>query len=90
MAAGEDVGHGVGLASDVGDLVMIPVVAAMQAGQATKIGGGLVRGDGPLAISGDGGNIVIEGRKGEFPEIKKERGHIGMCEDAGLLQVTVG
>ena len=69
---------------------MIPVVAAMQAGQATKIGGGLVRGDGPLAISGDSGNIVIEGHKGEFPEIKEERGHIGMGEDAGLLQVAVG
>ena len=68
---------------------MIPVVAAVQAGQATKIGGGLVPGDGPLAVLGDGGNIVIEGHKGEFPEIKKERGHIGMCEDAGLLQVTV-
>ena len=84
MVAGEDVGHGVGLASNMGDLVMIPVVVAVQAGQATKIGGGLVRGDSPLAIPGDSGNIVIEGRKGEFPEIKKE------CKDAGLLQVTVG
>ena len=68
---------------------MIPVVAAVQAGQVTKIGGGLVRGDGPLVVPGDGGNIVIEGCKGEFPEIKKECGHIGMCEDTGLLQVTV-
>ena len=59
MAAGEDVGHGVGLASNMGDLVMISVVAAVQAGQATKIGGGLVRGDGPFLIPGDGGNIVI-------------------------------
>ena len=89
MAAGEDVGHGVGLTSNMGDLVMIPVVAVVQAGQATKIGGGLVRGDGPFAVPGDGSNIVIEGCKGEFPEIKKERGHIGVCEDAGLLQVTV-
>ena len=89
MAAGEDVSHGVGLASNMGDLVMIPVVVAVQAGQVTKIGGGLVRGDDPLAVLGDGSNIVIEGCKGEFPEIKKERGHISMCEDTGLLQVTV-
>ena len=89
MAAGEDVGHGVGLASNMGDLVMIAVVVVVQAGQATKIGSSLVQGDSPLAVPGDGGNIVIEGRKGEFPEIKKERGHIGVCEDAGLLQVTV-
>ena len=69
--------------------MMIPVVVAVQAGQATKIGGSLVRGDGPLAVLGDSGNIVVEGHKGEFPEIKKEHGHIGVCKDAGLLQVTV-
>ena len=89
MAAGEDVGHGVGLTSNMGDLVMIPVVVVVQAGQATKIGSGLVRGESPLVVLGDGSNIVIEGHKGEFLEIKKERGHISMCEDTGLLQVTV-
>ena len=89
MAAGEDVRHGVGLTSNVGDLMMVPVVAMVQAGQTTKIGGGLVRGDGALAVSGDSGNIVIEGHKGELPEIKEECGHICLCKDASLLQVTV-
>ena len=75
MAAGEEVSHGVGLTSNTGDLVMILVVVAVQAGQVTKIGGGLVQGDGLLAVPGDGGNIVIEGCKGEFPEIKKVNNH---------------
>ena len=86
---GEDVGHGVGLAGNVGDLMMIPVVMTVQAGQATKVGGSLVGGDGALAVPGDSGNIVIQGHKGEFPEIVKEGGHVCMCEDASLLQVTV-
>ena len=49
----------------------------------------MVRGDGALAVLGDGGNIVIEGRKCELPEIEKERGHVSLCENACLLQVTV-
>ena len=86
----EDVSHGVGLASNVGDLMMVlVVVTVVQAGQTTKIGGGLVRGDGALAVPGDGGNIVIEGRKGELLEIEEECGHICLCKDVGLLQVTV-
>ena len=54
-----------------------------------KIGGGLVRGDGALAVVGDGGNIVIKGHECELPEIEKERGHVSLCKNAGLLQVTV-
>ena len=61
--------------------MMISVVVAVQAGQVTKIGSGLVQGDGPLAVPGDGSNIVIEGCKGEFPEIKKER-HVQGCRPA--------
>ena len=59
MMMGEDVGHGVGLAGNVGDLMMIPVVTAVQAGQVTKVGGSLVGGDGTLVVLGDGSNIVI-------------------------------
>ena len=55
----------------------------------TKIGGGLVRGDGALVIVGDGGNVVIEGCEGELPEIEEEHGHVSLSEDASLLQVTV-
>ena len=69
--------------------MLVPVVAAVQAGQTTEIGGSLVRGDGALAVSGYGSDNVIEHHKGEFPEIKKERGHIHLCKDAGLLQITV-
>ena len=59
MTMGEDVSHGVGLTSNVGDLMMIPVVMTVQAGQATKVGGSLVGSDGALAVPGDSGNIVI-------------------------------
>ena len=69
--------------------MLVPVVAVVQAGQTTEIGGGLVRGDGTLVVSGYGSDIVVERRKGQFPEIKKERGHIRLCKDAGLLQITV-
>ena len=89
MMMGKDVSHGVGLTGNVGDLMMIPVVMMVQAGQATEVGGSLVGGDGALAVPGDGGNIVIQGCEGEFPEIIKEGGHVCMGEDAGLLQVTV-
>ena len=41
------------------DLVMVMVVAMMQAGQATEVGGSLVRGDSTFAIPGDSSNIVI-------------------------------
>ena len=55
----------------------------------TKIGSGLVRGNGALVVSGDGGNIVIEGHECELPEIEKEHGHVSLSEDTSLLQVTV-
>ena len=54
-----------------------------------KIGGSLVRGDGTLAVVGDGGNIVITGRECELSEIKKEYGHVSLSKDASMLQVTV-
>ena len=61
MVVREDVRHGVGLTSDVRDLVMVMIVMTVQAGQMAKIGGGLVRGDGTFVIPRDGSNIVIEG-----------------------------
>ena len=54
-----------------------------------KIGGGLVGGDGALAVAGDGGDVVIKGHECELSEIEKEHGHVSLSKDAGLLQVTV-
>ena len=69
MAGREDVSHGVGLAGNVRDLVMVMIVATMQAGQMTEVGGGLVGGDGTFVIPRDGSNIVVEGGEHEFPKV---------------------
>ena len=58
MMTGEDVSHGVGLTGNVGDLVMIPVVMAVKAGQATKVGSSLVRGDSTLGVPGESVKVV--------------------------------
>ena len=71
MAAGEDVSHGVGLACDVRDLMMVTIVAVVQAGQTAEVGSGLVRGDGTFAILGGGSNIVIEGGERELLKVKE-------------------
>ena len=55
----------------------------------TEIGSGLVGGDGALVVLGDGGNVVIEGRECELPEIIKECGHVSLSKNAGLLQVNI-
>ena len=55
-----------------------------------EVGHQLVGCDGPLPISGDSSTVVIEGQESQLPKVVEGGGHIGMGEDAGLLQVTVG
>ena len=85
MAAGENVRHGVGLAGDVRDLVMVPIVVAVEAGQTAEIGGGLVGGDCTFAVPRDGSDIVIESGKSQFPKVIKACSHVGLGEHASLL-----
>ena len=42
MAVGEDVGHFIGQALDVGDLVVVAVVLVMQAGEVAEVGSHMV------------------------------------------------
>ena len=59
MAAGENVRHGVGLTGDVRDLVMVPIMVAVEAGQTTEIGSSLVGGDSTFAVPRDSSNVVV-------------------------------
>ena len=59
MAAGEDVGHFVGQALNVGDFVIVSVVPVMEAGEAAKVGSRMVQCDGALLILGNGSSVVI-------------------------------
>ena len=85
MAVGENVRHGVGLTGNVRDLVMVPIVVAVEAGQVTEIGGGLVRGDSTFSIPRDGSDIVIESGDSQFLKVIKACSHVGLGEHASLL-----
>ena len=90
MAIGQDVHHLVDRALDVGDLVVVLVVMAMEAGEVAKVGGCLIQGDGPFAVSRNGGSVVIQGSKGEFAQIIEGGSHVCMGKDTHLFKITVG
>ena len=89
MMAGKNVGHFICKALDVGDFMVVLVVPAVKAGEVAKVGSHLIRSDGTLPISGDGGTVVIQSQKGQLPEIIEGGCHICLGQDAGLLQVAV-
>ena len=90
MVAGEDVGHFIGGARDVGDFVRVAMVALVEAGEAAQVCGGSIGGDRSFAVSGDGGGVVVESGQREFAHIVEGDGDIGLGEDARLFEITVG
>ena len=89
MVSGEDIGHSICCACDVGDFVVVAMMALMEAGEVAQVSGHLVQGDGPLLVPGDCSCIVIEGSEGELMEIEEESGHVSLCKYSSLLQITV-
>jgi hypothetical protein len=86
----DNVGHGVSAALDVGDLVEVAVVAAVDALQAAQVGSGLVGRDGAFLVAGDRGRVVIEGGQGALAQVKDGVGHVRLGQDPRLFQVAVG
>ena len=85
MALREEVSHGVGIASNMGDFMMLVMMAMMQAGEPTEVGSSLVQGDGALLVLRDGSNVVIESHKSELPDVEKEGGHVSLSKNPSLL-----
>ena len=86
---GEDVGHFIGEALDVGDFVIVLVVLAMEAGEAAKVGSHLIQCDGTFLVLCNCSGVVIQGCKGEFTEIVEGGSHIHLGKDTGLFEITV-
>ena len=64
--AGSIIGHAVAVAADVGDLVIIAVVAPMEAGGSAHICWGAFHRDGALAIPAHSCGIVAQSGQREF------------------------
>lgn len=58
LQAGGIVGHEVGLARDVGDLVIVTVVALVETRHAAEVSPRAVEGHRPLVPTRDGGRVV--------------------------------
>ena len=58
LQAGGIVGHEVGRARDVGDLVIVTVVALVETGHAAEVGPRAVKGHRPFVPTRDGGRVV--------------------------------
>ena len=58
LQAGGIVGHEVGLARDMGDLVIVVVVPLVEARHAAEVGSWAVEGHRPFVPTGDGGRVV--------------------------------
>ena len=62
----------------------------METGEATYVGGGLIRGDGALAKLPNCGRVVAEGVDGSIGCPFLEGYHLQLHEDGSLLQVAIG
>ena len=63
------VGHAVGVAIDVGDLMMVPIMALVGAREPAEVGGRFVGRDRPLAETAYGGGVVGESCRGLLADV---------------------
>ena len=87
--ARQGVGHLVRLATDVGDFVVVAMMAAVQAGEMADVGGGLIQGDRAFFVAGDGSDVVVEGSECAVMQVEHSVRDMGLGEHSSLFQVTV-
>ena len=74
----------------MGELLVVPVVALVDATQTAEIGGCISRGGGTLVVPRDGGGIITESRQGLFPQVQGVDHDVQVRGHSGLFQVAVG
>jgi hypothetical protein len=84
------VGHLVGVATDVRDLVAVAVVPLMEAGGPAQVGSRAVGCDGPFMVARDGRSVVGQSGDGSFSQVVDVTGDVTARQDGGLFEVAVG
>jgi len=70
--------------------MVVAVQAAMETREPTQVGGGGICGDRTFLEPGDGRGVVGHGGNGQFTHVEALGGHIGLRQNACLLEVTIG
>jgi hypothetical protein len=86
----EKVCHCIHQALDVRHLMVVPVVAPMQAREPTQVGSRLIRSDRPFPIPRHSGHIVIYRCKRQLPKVKEGGRDVSLAQHSRLFKITVG
>ena len=73
----------------MGDLIIVSVLPAMEAGEVAKVGSCLIRCDGSFLVPCSGCSVVVQGSKGGFVDIIEGGSHVHSGKDAHLFQIAV-
>ena len=84
------VGHDVAFAANVGDFVVVAVVALVETGCAADVCRGTGGGGRTFSVSAHGWCVVATGSQCSFAKVVLVSGHIGLRQDTHLLEVAVG
>ena len=84
------VGHDVAFATNVGDFVVVAVVALVETGCAADVCRGTGGGGRAFSVSAHGWCVVATGSQCSFAKVVLVSGHVGLRQDTHLLEVAVG